>query len=165
MEQKNSDVQAVLDTVGLPELHVVADPNDIATLEAQPDSQYTFAEALRLGLEAFLSNSSGSPDQGHDSAFDVVRSSPDSFGLAANPSDAEITGALRRMLADDPKAEIVLLTPATTAQDRYRFLPEYGESITDNWVFRIIAPASWPMLQWAIVDVRGQTPAYSYGFD
>ncbi|MCB0166062.1 MAG: hypothetical protein KDI79_17645 [Anaerolineae bacterium] len=165
MNQKNSGIQTVLDAVGLPELHVVADPTDSAALEGQADSQYTFAEALRLALEAFLSNSSGSPDQGHDSAFDVVRSSPDSFGLGATPSDAEITEALRRMLADDPQAEIVLLTPATTAQDKYRFTPEYGESITDNWVFRIIAPASWPMLQWAIVDVHGQTPAYSYSFD
>lgn len=165
MKQKNSDVQAVLAAVGLPGLHIVANPTDVAALEGQADGQYTLAEALQLALEAFLSNSSGSPAQGHDSAFDVVRSSPDSFGLAATPSDAEITEALRRMLADDPQAEIVLLTPATTAQDKYRFLPEYGESITDNWVFRIIAPASWPMLQWAIVDGRGQTPAYSYSFD
>jgi len=165
MEQKNSDVQAALATVGLPTLRVVADDHNIIALEKHPNGQYTFAKALQLALEAFLSNSRGSPDQGHDSAFDVVRSSPDSFGLAATPSDAEITGALRRMLADDPQAEIVLLTPATTAQDNYRFLPEYGESITDNWVFRIIAPASWPMLQWAIVDVRGETPAYSYSFD
>lgn len=165
MEQKNSDVQAALATVGLPTLRVVADDHNIIALEKHPNGQYTFAKALQLALEAFLSNSRGSPDQGHDSAFDVVRSSPDSFGLGATPSDAEITEALRRMLADDPQAEIVLLTPATTAQDKYRFLPEYGESITDNWVFRIIAPASWPMLQWAIVDVRGETPAYSYSFD
>ena len=165
MEQKNSDIQAALTAVGLPGLRVVADDHNIIALEKRPQGQYTFAKALQLALEAFLGNSHGSPDQGHDSAFDVVRSSPDSFGLGATPSDAEITEALRRILADDPQAEIVLLTPATTAENKYRFTPEYGESITDNWVFRIIAPASWPMLQWAIVDVRGQTPAYSYSFD
>ena len=69
------------------------------------------------------------------------------------------------MLAGDQKAEIVLLIPATIEQASYRFLPEYGESIAENWVFRIIVPAAWPLLQWSVVDVRGETPAYSYGFD
>ena len=27
------------------------------------------------------------------------------------------------------------------------------------------APTGWPMLQWAIVDPRGETAAYSYGFE
>ena len=162
---KNNDVVAVLTSVGLPGLRVMADPDGIAALESHPGGKYNFAEALRLALEAFLRNGRGSPDQGHDSAFDVVRSTPESFGLADNPSEAEITEVLRKMLAGDPKAQIVLLTDATIKQEAYRFLPEYGESITENWVFRIIAPAAWPFLQWSIVDVRGETPAYSYEFD
>ncbi|GIK43646.1 MAG: hypothetical protein BroJett011_74790 [Chloroflexota bacterium] len=162
---KNDDIATVLTLVGLSGLRVVADPDGIAALEGHPGGKYNFAEALRLALEAFLRNGRGSPDQGHDSAFDVVRSTPESFGLADQPAEAEITAALRNMLAGDPKAEIVLLTAATIKQDPYRFLPEYGESITENWVFRIIAPAAWPFLQWSIVDVRGEMPAYSYEFD
>ncbi|NTU78038.1 MAG: hypothetical protein HGA45_01335 [Chloroflexales bacterium] len=120
---------------------------------------------MRRGLEAFLCDTQGSPDQGHDSAHDVVRGDPESYGLDANPLDSAIAEALQTMLAGDPEARIVLLTPATTAQPEYRFLPEYGESAAENWVFRIIAPASWPFLQWAIVDPRGERPAYSYLFD
>lgn len=162
---KNDDVTTVLTTIGLPTLRVVADPEGIAALEGRPGGKYTFAEALKLALEAFFSNSRGSSGHAHDSAVEVVRSDPESFGLGANPSAAEIAEALRSLLAGDPEAQIVLLTDATIKQDTYRFLPEYGESITDNWVFRIMAPSAWPFLQWSIVDIRGETPAYSYEFD
>lgn len=162
---KNDDVTPVLAAIGLPKLRVVADPNGIAALEGQPGSKYTFAEALKLALETFLSNGRGSSEHAHDSAVEMVRSDPESFGLGASPSEVEIAEALRSLLAGDPEAQIVLLTDATTKQDAYRFLPEYGESITANWVFRIMAPAAWPFLQWSIVDIRGETPAYSYEFD
>lgn len=158
-------VQAALAAVGLPKLQVVADPADVAAMAGRPGCRVLFAEALRLALEAFLTDGRGSPDAGHDSALDVVRDAPESFGLAPDPSDAQISTALRRILADDPKAAIVLLSPATLKQEAYRFPPEYGERTEENWVFRIIAPASWPFLQWAIVDPRGERPAYSYMFD
>lgn len=162
---KNDDIAPVLTAIGLPALRVVADQEGIAALEGQPGGKYTFAEALKLALEAFLSNGRGSSEHAHDSAVEVVRSDPESFGLGASPSAAEIAEALRSLLGSDPEAQIVLLTAATIKQEAYRFLPEFGESITENWVFRIIAPASWPLLQWSIVDVRGETPAFSYGFD
>lgn len=159
-------VSAALAAVGLPNLQVVADAADVAAYAARPGWTVSFAEALGLALQAFLTGKSGSPEGGQDAAFDVVRDSPESFGLAAaTPTDAAITAALRRVLADDPQAKVVLLTPATLRQEAYRFPPEYGESTDDNWVFRIIAPASWPFLQWAIVDPRGERPAYSYMFD
>jgi hypothetical protein len=44
-------------------------------------------------------------------------------------------------------------------------LPEYGEDIATHWVFHIVAPNGWPSLQWAIVDPRGETAAYSYGLE
>ena len=158
-------VHSVLVAVGLPRLQVVADPGDIAAMAGQPNCKVPFAEALRLALQAFLNDGRGSPDGGHDSAYDVIRDSPESYGLEPQPADAAIAQALRRVLGDDPKAEIVLLTSATLKQEAYRFPPEYGESTEGHWVFRIIAPASWPFLQWAIVDPRGERPAYSYMFD
>lgn len=163
--QDDEQVRAVLAALGLPALRVIADEDGIAALERRAGGKHTFAEALRLALEAFLSSDSGSPDNGHDSAVHVVRSSPDSYGLGANPGDAEVAEALRRVLADDPEARIVLLTPATLQQPEYRFTPEYGETIDEHWVFRIIAPAAWPLLQWSVVDLRGEQPAYSYMFD
>lgn len=166
MEQQNEQaVRAVLEALGLPGLQVLADAEGIAALEQRPGSVLRFAEALRQGLEAFLRHTQGSLAQGHDSAHDVVRGDPESYSLGPNPSDAAITEVLRAMLAADPDARIVLLTPATTAEPEYRFLPEYSESITDHWVFRIIIPSAWPILQWAVVDPHGETPPYSYGFD
>ncbi len=163
--QDDEQVRAVLAALGLPALRVIADEDGIAALERRAGGERTFAEALRLALEAFLSSDSGSPDNGHDSAVDVVRSSPDSYGLGANPSDAEVAEALRGVLADDPAARVVLLTPATLQRPEYRFTPEYGEAIDEHWVFRIIAPAAWPLLQWSVVDLRGEQAAYSYMFD
>jgi hypothetical protein len=163
-QQDQEQVRAVLTALGLPALKVIADEAGIAGLEGLPGGAYTFAEALRLALEAFLTNGRGSSDAGHDSALDVVRGGPEDFGLGANPTDAAITEALRTMLAGDPDASVVLLTPATLQQPAYRFPPEYGESPEAHWVFRIIAPAAWPLLQWSIVDLRGEQPAYSYAF-
>lgn len=165
MEPQKDEVGAALAAVGLPGLRVVADAADIAALEATPGRKVGFAAALRLALGAFMHDGRGSAEGGHDSALDVVRSSPESYGLGPTPDDAAIAEVLRRALADDPQAAVVLLGPATTGEPAYRFLPEYGESIADNWVFRIIAPASWPFLQWSIVDLRGERSPYSYGFD
>jgi hypothetical protein len=164
MNESDPSIQAALAAVGLPGLQVVADAADVAAMERTPGCTVTFATALRMALEAFLADDRGS-GQSHDSAMAVVRDMPESFGLGAKPTDAEIGAALRKLLADDPQAKIVLLSPATIKQPDYRFEPEYGESIAENWVFRIIAPASWPFLQWSIVDLRGARPAYSYEFD
>ena len=163
--QNDISIQAILAELELPALRVIADQDEVAAIEAHLNGKYTFSKALKLALEAFLTNPSGSPAQGHDSAFDVVRGAPDAFGLSTAPSDAEISEALRNVLASDPRAEVVLLTATTIAQPAYRFLPEYGETIDTNWIFRIIAPANWPLLQWSIVAVDGEIPAYSYSFD
>lgn len=164
-QQHDQTVRAVLEALGLPDLQVLTDPDGVAALARRPGSTRTFASALQDGLEAFLSATQGSPTQGHDSAHHVVRSDPTSFGLGPDPTVAEITEMLRAMLASDPGALVVLLTPAIIAKPEYRFLPEYGESIEENWVFRIIIPSAWPMLQWSIVDLRNQHPAYSYAFN
>ena len=87
------------------------------------------------------------------------------MGSTSDPSDAAIAQTLRRLLAEDSQARIVLLSAATIQEPALRFLPEYGEDIATHWVFRIVAPTGWPSLQWAIVDPRGETPAYSYGFE
>jgi len=165
MNHSDPPVRAALAALGLPNLGVLADPDDVAQLERTPGCRIDFAAALRLALEAFLGDAQGSPGQGHDSALDLVRAAPEAYGLDSPPTDAAISEALRRLLADDPEARIVLLTAATVQEPGYRFLPEYGEDIATHWVFRVVAPTGWPMLQWAIVDPRAETPAYSYGFD
>ena len=165
MNQSDPAVGEALAALDLPNLAVVADPDAVAALEQAPGCRIGFAEALRLALEAFLGDARGHPGQGHDSALDLVRAAPEAYGLASAPSDAAISQTLRRLLAEDPEARIVLLSAATIQEPALRFLPEYGEDIATHWVFRIVAPTGWPMLQWSIVDPSGETPAYSYGFD
>lgn len=166
MEQQHDEtVRAALEALGLPKLQVLADAEGIAALEGRPGSALRFGEALRRAIEAFLGDSQGSPALGHDSAHHVVRADPESYGLGPDPSDTEIKAMLRAMIAGDPGARIVLLTPATIAQPEYRFVPEYGESIAEHWVFRVIVPSAWPILHWAIVALDAAGPAYSYGFD
>lgn len=165
MTPTTADVYEALAALGLPNLAVIADPGDVAALEQTAGCRIGFAAALRLALEAFLGDGRGSPGQGHDSALDLVRAAPEAYGLAPAPSDADISQTLRRLLAEDPEARIVLLGAATIQEPSYRFLPEYGEDIAMHWVFRIVAPNGWPILQWAIVDPRGETAAYSDGFE
>jgi hypothetical protein len=165
MNPSDPAVREALTALGLPNLAVVADPDAVVALEQTPDSRIGFAAALRFALDAFLGDGRGSPGQGHGSAMDLVRAAPDAYGLDSNPSDAAIAQTLRRLLAEDAQARIVLLSAATTRDPALRFLPEYGEDIATHWVFRILAPTGWPMLQWAIVDPRGETAAYSYGFE
>jgi hypothetical protein len=165
MNPSDPAVREALDALGLPNLKVVADPGDVAALEQTAGCRIGFAAALRLALEAFLGDGRGSPGQGHDSALDLVRAAPDAYGLDPAPTDAAISEVLRRMLAEDPQACIVLLSATTVQEPSYRFLPEYGEDIATHWVFRIVTPSGWPSLQWAIVDPRGETAAYSYGFE
>jgi hypothetical protein len=165
MSQSDPAVREALDALGLPDLKVVADPGDVAAMAQTAGCRIGFAGALRLALEAFLGDGRGSPGQGHDSALDLVRAAPDAYGLDPAPTDAAISETLRRLLAEDPDARIVMLSAATIQEPSYRFLPEYGEDIATQWVFRIVAPTGWPSLQWAIVDPRGETAAYSYGFE
>jgi hypothetical protein len=165
MNPSDPAVGEALAALDLPNLAVVADPDAVAALKQTPGCRIGFAAALRLALGAFLGDRRGSPGQGHDSAMDLVRAAPDAYGLDSAPSDAAITQTLRRLLAEDAQARIVLLSAATIQDPALRFLPEYGEDIATHWVFRILAPSGWPTLQWAIVDPRGETPAYSYGFE
>lgn len=165
MNPSDSAVGEALAALDLSGLAVVADPDAVTALEQTPGCRIGFAAALRLALEAFLGDRRGSPGQGHDSAMDLVRAAPDAYGLDSDPSDAAITQTLRRLLAEDAQARIVLLSAKTIQDPTLRFLPEYGEDIATLWVFRILAPSGWPSLQWAIVDPSGKTPAYSYGFE
>lgn len=125
MEQQHDQlVRVALEELAVPNLQVLADAEGIVALERRLGSDLRFAEALRCGIAAFLGDTQGSPGQGHYSAHHVVRADPESYGLRSGATDAEVTEALRAMLAGDPSARVVLLTPATTAQPEYRPVAE-----------------------------------------
>ena len=51
---------------------------------------------------------------------------PDAYGLLVDPSPSQIRDIVFGWPIDDPGAKIVLPTPATLAQDEYRFSTRAG---------------------------------------
>jgi hypothetical protein len=141
---------------------IVIDTVDAANKERS--SRLDRNEALRLATEAFATDQTGS-GSGDDSVVGLVLSQPENFGLTDSATARQASDALRKLLADDPDAEIVLLSPATLAQDAYRFPPEYGDSTDDNWVFRVILPNTLDVLIWTVVPEPGGRAPYAYTFE
>ncbi len=154
--------RATLAELGLQNVTLVADPGDAVKLEESPGNRFSLRAALKLAIDAYLTDTQGSPDQGGDAPLGLITTAPDMHGLAADASVADASAKLRSYLAADPQAVLALLTPNIVAQERFRFTPEYGESLADNWVFRIILPTTLNVLTWVVVDKTGERPAYSY---
>ena len=156
---------ASLQAVGVPGLRVVASAADVSGIEANPNCKVRFNEAVSQAVKAFLSQRSGSGQGGKDAPVDIVLDMPEAHGLPATPTAAQVEDVLRGYLAQDEGAELVLLTPATVQEERYRFTPEYGEALDTHWVFRIILPNTFDIMAWAVVDIEGKAPAYAYGIE
>lgn len=50
-------------------------------------------------------------------------------------------------------------------EDGETWMPEGGESVVDNWVFRLYIPNLSDHIYWAVVDQTGARAAYNYGFN
>jgi hypothetical protein len=92
-----------------------------------------------------------------------VLAAPDTYGLPVDPSTAQIHDIMFGWLTDDPDAKLVLPTPATLAQDEYRFPIEQRERRRDKLGLpcgdRVV---SRPV----VVDCRSaRDTTCSYGFD
>lgn len=159
-----ASIEAALEALGVGGLRVVMDEPEAAAKDAAPGVTVHLAEAFGVAVRAFLGLVPGGP-QGPSSPAALVRSMPQELGLSADPDPTAVAGVLRGWLVDDPGAAIVLLTPATLADEPYRLPPEEGEDPISVWAFRILTPASFPGLWWAIVDPSGDRAAYAYGHD
>lgn len=164
MSAMDDQIKGALAGRKLGSLKVIADAQDVVAMEGNIGCKVPFADALAKALDALLSGAESNETAGQSLAS-VVRDVPGNFNLKDAPPQADVSGTIQKMLTDDKNAAVVLLTPTTLAQEKWRFPPEFGESADDNWVFRVDLPASFPGLIWAIVDVTGKTPAYSYTFD
>jgi len=65
---------------------------------------------------------------------------------------------LQNTIALYRRAKIILCTP------EYRYLPENGESIESNWIFRLDLDSYTPSMHWAIIDRSGVKLPYNYGY-
>jgi hypothetical protein len=163
-EEVGASIEAALEALGVGGLRVVMDEAEAAARDAAPGVSVHLAEAFGAAVRAFLGLVPGGP-QGPSSPAGLVRAMPEELGLPADPGADAVAGVLRGWLTDDPDAAIVLLTPTTLADERYRFPPEEGEDPARVWAFRILTPASYPGLWWAIVDPAGSEASYAYGHD
>ncbi len=152
----------VLEELGLEGLRVVTSKTDVFRMENSAGCAVLFCEALRRAIQAFLSDRRGSSQAANDSPYELIFDVPEAHGLLPNPDPEQVAQVLRCFLKNDADAEIVLLTQATITEDRYRFTPEYGESLEANWVFRIRLPNTLNVMIWAIVDKTGQKCPYAY---
>lgn len=160
----SAPIDDALGAQGVGGLRVVMDEAEAAARDAAAGVTVHLADAFGAAVRAFLGSVPGGR-QGPSSPAALVRSMPEELGLPADPDSEAVAAVLRGWLTDDPDATIVLLTPATLADDRYRFPPEEGEDPSRVWAFRILTPASYPGLWWAIVDPTGSEPSYAYGHD
>ncbi len=152
MDRTNTTVQAILMTVGVPELTVAATPEEIAA-QATADQTVSFEAALQAALESFISDG-----QDNDSPLALVMNDPQTFGLDAD-QDTAIYQAYLRKLINKPDNSIELVR-----RDE-RFQPERGESLSDYWAFRLKMPNEFSHLHWALVRRDGSEAAYNYGFN
>lgn len=160
----STSIEDALAAMGVGGLRVVMDEAEATARDATPGVTVHLTEAFGEAVRAFLGLVPGGP-QGPSSPAALVRSMADELGLPADPDADAVAAVLRGWLTDDPHAAIVLLTPATLADERYRFPPEEGEAPARAWAFRILTPASYPGLWWAIVDPAGSEASYAYGHD
>ena len=152
----------VLHDLDLAGLRVVATEADVHRMEQSTGCAVTFHESLQQALQAFLTSRRGSSEAANDSPCGLIFDIPDAHGLPSKPDGDQVAQVLRSYLKEDDRAEVVLLTQTTIEQERYRFTPEYGESLETNWVYRILLPQTFDILTWVVVDKTGQEPAYAY---
>ncbi len=146
-----AEIQKVKNELGVPELTVVADPKQVADQTALGGS-VSFTDALRSAITSFLENGDSI-----ESPVGLVQNDPGAYDLPDDADIAAITEFLRERL-NQPGSEVILLDP------EYRFLREDGETVEENWIFRLEMPDVFSDLMWGIVPRSGSEPAYTYGF-
>jgi hypothetical protein len=159
----SNQVDSVIAELGIHNLKFTYDPAEAESLAASPECTVGLADAARAAIGAFLNDARGTGVG--DSPLALVLATPEQHSLPAEPSAEEASSRLRQYLGSDPAAELVLLTASTVGVEKYRFTPEQGESLDENWVFRIILPSTFDILNWSIVDKTGGKAAYCYGVE
>ena len=151
-------VENVLSGYGIPRGILRFSDTDTAS-----NSGVSFEDGLRAAIAAFLNDEKGTG--AGNSPLALIMADPEAHGLASDANAAACSDKLLEYLKSDSKAEIVLLTSSTMANEKYRFGPEEGENTYDNWVFRFMLPATFDILMWSIVNKEGAKPAYCYSVE
>ncbi len=141
----------------LDKISIDIDASDVASQSENPKNSVGFEQALRSALNSFMND-------GHDaeSPLGLVLEDADSFFYQQgnhNPSGEQLMEKAKEMLfalLNDPGTKIRLYNVNET--------PEYGESVSDNWVFSLYIGNYTDDGHWAIVN-RADGSVYNYGFN
>lgn len=168
-----SDIKAAF---SVPQMVVEADPTTIAAQTAL-GGKVSFLEALKQAIQSFLEDG-----RNYDSPVGTILADPEAFDLPDVPDngnasdlirdwmhdsnsdleyDAKIAPAATEMVRswmNDPTSKMILCTP------EYRYLPENGETVEDNWIFRLDLDRYTPSMHWAIIDRSGVKLPDNYGY-
>lgn len=140
----------------LPKLQINASDAEIAA-QSKLDGGISFIHALSKAINSFIYDGADI-----DSPFGLIRNDPGSFDLTYPADEDDISEKIQFYLNMD-NASITLLVLDPDAIDRRQFMPERGEQISDNWIFRLESQMSSD-LHWAIIDRQGLRPTINYGF-
>ena len=149
-QQLDEGIHAVKTEYDLTQMNVTVDLDEVNG-QSSPDQIVTFLDGLAKAIVSFLSDGSDI-----ESPFALIKEEPSIFGLPQNPDDAAVTQVVRDYMNRDT-AVMTLVSRGQT--------PEQGESVAENWIFRLTLGDLSDHIFWAIVDRQAVRPTYNYGFN
>ena len=144
---------------------------DTGNEENPPLSAESIAENLGLdGLNLHLDASEVAAQQAYGAHVFIDAFEDALLSILNDGTDEESPLALAETQAslisflNDGSAGIWLIPDRERQSDDPWFPPEYGESLSDNWLFQLLTPSLSDHLFWVIVPRNGDE-AHNYGFN
>ncbi|MBW4597276.1 MAG: hypothetical protein KME46_31370 [Brasilonema angustatum HA4187-MV1] len=147
------DIEKIKTKLGVTKLTVVVDFDQLK-IQIRKGGKVTFIDALESAIRSFI-------EDGNDtqSPVGVIELEPETFDLPSDADRAKVSEAIRGYM-NLPSAEITLLHKDSD----FKYPPQQGESIEENWIFLLSLSDLCYNWFWAIVDRKGINKTYNYGF-
>lgn len=137
---------SVLKSLGLSKLNVELPADEIEKQAKAHPGTVSFEDALRAGLQSFLT------EDGGESPIGLLENIDED-----DPCYDTDEKKMVKCLIDDPSVTLGMLKEGESA--------EQGENVSDNGIFTLSMPNLSDHGHWAIVDRSGKEAAYNYGFN
>ena len=169
-------IKAIKAQFGVPKLVIEADPANVEEQTTMFFCKVGFIQALQQAIQSFIEDG-----RNPDSPVGTIIADPGAFDLPEVKSKTPVSELVRSWMGDrdaflpydgktapaaselvrswmnEPTSKIILCTP------EYRYLPENGERVEENWIFRLYVKPS-RSIHWAIVGREGVKEVYNYGY-
>ncbi|WP_141732788.1 hypothetical protein [Oligoflexus tunisiensis] len=149
---------------GFPQLRLQADVETLQQqIDAGPADRVSVSKATQLALAVIFEDFEGIEAPLHIAADGWASTHNQKLTGKLNLDEkVEVRRFLREQM-QNPKTSLSLYLGRTIQGQVYP--PEQGESMQDNWIFFLSVPTLSDHLYWVIVDRKGQTAPYLYGFN